>query len=153
MTPGTRTRRCLQIAGRALALLVVFAATFVAVSLALDEFEHWAPIDLAYLPPLAGVSVCTTVVFGWALADGLRPKPLDRPVKLWAVSIALAALVATALVLGFWIFLAASMGGSVNRDDTVWVLGLSVLVSVLVSAAGAAVAAGGVWLGRTMSLR
>lgn len=137
----------MQIAGRALALVVVFAAVFAAT--AVSGIEVPLPLDPAYTPTMTGAVTSGALVFGWALADGRRPHRVARPVRLWVAVIMVAATTVTVLVLGFWICLGAAVGGSVSRHDLVPVAGFGVLGAALLTVVGTAVAAAGLRVGRS----
>ena len=151
MSLSPRSRRTLQVTGRALALTGVFATTYpVTVN---SVYASSLKVDAALVALLFGAGACALVILVWAFVDGRRPDAVPRPVRLWA-GVALASSVVTGLlVLALWIFIAAAMGGSMATADLLWMVPATLGVAVLAAGAGTAVAAAAVRVGASSAGR
>lgn len=141
----------LQVAARALALILVFAAA--STGAVVSEFRMPLPLDPAYSPLVVGAVAAAALTCGWAFIDGQRPASVPRPVQLWAAASLVFALVVSALVLTLWIFLAAAMGGSVAVGQLPWIIAAAMMVAVVTAGVGTAVAAAIVRAARVGSSR
>lgn len=140
-------RRALQVTGRALSQVAVFAATYVPAVEAVSAADP--RVDAALWAALAGAAAAGALVFGWALLDGYRGT-VAHPVRLWATSVSVAAVLVVGLLLGLWVFLAAAMGGSGAIGDLVWLLGAGVLAAAIAAGCATAVVAVAVRAGRAL---
>jgi len=140
-----------QVAARAFALILVFTGAYAGA--VVSKFGMSLPLDPAYSPLVVGAVAAAALTCGWAFADGQRPASIPHPVQLWAAVSLVAALVATALVLALWIFIAAAMGGSVRVGELPWIIAAAMMVAVLTAGVGTAVAAVVVRAARSRSSR